>query len=142
MKRAMVVLGIVLAGCAVERANLAERAQSELVGMTKVDLLSCAGVPARSAKEGGIEVLTYDGGGDVITAGGTVGAYNGVHNAYGSNGTFGGVNVSRGRRLYCEATFVIQDGKVAKVSYSGQTGGLLTKGEQCAFIVENCVKPQ
>ena len=28
-----------------------------------------------------------------------------------------------------------------KLLYTGRTGGILTKGEQCAFVVENCVSP-
>ena len=43
-------------------------------------------------------------------------------------------------RRYCEATFVLKDGMVQQVNYQGRTGGLLTKGEQCGFIVENCVQ--
>ena len=42
-----------------ERAELAERAKTELIGMSKVDLLTCAGVPERSVIEGEIEFLSY-----------------------------------------------------------------------------------
>lgn len=37
-------------------------------------------------------------------------------------------------------TFVIDEDKVIKVNYAGRTGGYATAGEQCAFVVQNCVK--
>ncbi len=45
------------------------------------------------------------------------------------------------QRRYCEVTFVLDNGVVKKVNYQGRTGGLISKGEQCAFVVENCVRP-
>lgn len=122
-------LCLVLAGCAVQRAQEASRAQSELIGMSKVDLLSCAGVPARQAQAGDIEFLTYEGGGDSSAAS--------VATAVSTS-----VAVVAGKRLhrYCEATFALKNGTVQRVTYQGRTGGLLTPGEQCAFIVEGCLK--
>jgi len=35
---------------------------------------------------------------------------------------------------------VLRDGIVEKVNYTGRTGGYATQGEQCAFVVENCVR--
>jgi len=55
-----------------------------------------------------------------------------------SNSTGGGA-VSIKRR-YCEVTFVLQNNIVQKVNYSGRTGGLITEGEQCAFVIDNCVQ--
>jgi len=46
------------------RANVAERGKVELVGKSKIDILSCAGAPARSEKVENMEFLTYYGGGD------------------------------------------------------------------------------
>ena len=108
-----------LFGCATasqNRAELAQRAQSELVGMSKTDLLSCAGAPLRSEKAGEVEVLTYVGGGDLV----------------------GGPDFAQ--RRYCEVSFVMRMGRVDKINYAGRTGGLITKGEQCAFVVENCMR--
>ena len=42
-----------------ERAELAERAKTELVGLSKIELLICAGVPVRTATEGGLEFMSY-----------------------------------------------------------------------------------
>lgn len=51
-----------------------------------------------------------------------------------------GVPVEQEKIDYCEATFTLKDGIVKKITYHGRTGGLLTKDEQCAFIIENCLK--
>ena len=34
------------------------------------------------------------------------------------------------------------EGKVKAINYNGPTGGILTTGEQRAYALENCVKPQ
>ena len=44
------------------RAELALQAKTDLVGLAKVDLLTCAGVPERSATEGELEFLSYSSG--------------------------------------------------------------------------------
>jgi hypothetical protein len=119
---------VALLGCAShQRAAVAERARSEMVGMSKADLLACTGAPLRTASADDIEVLTYAGGGDGTSAA--------VANTSGSATTAAGVS----HRHYCEVSFVLKGGVVARVNYAGRTGGLLTKGEQCAFVVENCV---
>jgi hypothetical protein len=35
---------------------------------------------------------------------------------------------------------VMTAGRVSSVNYVGDTGGLITQGEQCAFAVQNCVR--
>jgi hypothetical protein len=118
-----------VAGCAIQRAEIASRAQIELVGMSKKDLLLCAGAPLREERAEDLEFLTFAGGGDSV--GSAVATSTSPNTA---------MAVSKSAHRYCEATFVLKNGMVQKVNYQGRTGGLLTKGEQCAFIVENCVK--
>lgn len=125
-----IVLIISIAGCTFQRASLATRAQTELVGMAKKELLFCAGVPIRQERIDDLEFLTYSGGGDSV----------GVAVATSTSPSTAMATGKRTRR-YCEATFILKDGIVQKVNYQGRTGGLLTKGEQCSFIVENCLKP-
>ncbi len=125
----IVLCGLALCGCAVQqRAEVAGRAQTEMVGMSKKDLFLCAGVPVRQERVEDLEFLSYAGGGDNV--GGAVAMNTSSNTA---------VAVGRSNRRYCEATFVLKDNVVQKVNYQGRTGGVLTKGEQCAFIVENCV---
>ena len=124
-----VVLVVSFSGCIYQRAGLASRAKTELVGMSKIELLSCAGVPVRQERMDNLEFLTYsvdeDGVGAAV-----------------ATSTSPSTAIATGKRtyLYCDVTFVLKDGVVQKVNYQGRTGGLLTKGEQCAFIVENCLK--
>lgn len=107
---AVLILSLVVAGCSVQRAYVAQKARSSLVGITKSELLSCAGAPARSGSTEDMEVLTYVGDG-------------------GSTGA-----------LPCEVSFVLTNERVTKINYAGRTGGLLTKGEQCAVVVESCMQ--
>jgi len=122
-------VALLVAGCTFQRAAISSRAQIELVGMSKIELLSCAGVPIRQEQMDNIEFLTYSSGGDSV---GTAVA----------TSTSPSTAIATGKRThrYCEVTFVLNNGVVQKVNYQGRTGGLLTKGEQCAFIVENCLK--
>jgi hypothetical protein len=124
-----VVLVVSFSGCIFQRAIIASRAQTELVGMSKIELLSCAGLPVRQERMDDLEFLTYSGGVDILGA--EVDTY-----------TSPSTDTATGKRtyLYCDVTFVLKDGVVQKVNYKGRTGGLLTKGEQCAFVVENCLK--
>jgi len=109
-------------GCTIQRAIVASNAKTELIGMSKMDLFLCAGTPQRQEKVDDMEFLTYTSGGD--STGGAV-----------SNGS---IIIAKRTHRYCEVTFALKDSKIVKVNYQGRTGGLLTSGEQCAFVVENC----
>jgi hypothetical protein len=113
--RTIVVLLLVIftvAACShgrrADRAELAERAKTELVGLSKIELLTCAGVPVRSTTEGELEFMSYGA------------------SSYGWGGA-------------CVVTFVLQDGVVKTISYSGRTGRRSQNGEQCAYAVANCL---
>lgn len=111
-------LALVSAACSTfQRAESARRAETELVGISAAQLLSCAGAPNRQATSGGVEVLTY-----------VVQTQAGIHEGTG------------GRTSFCEATFVVEGGRVTRVSYRDESGGLLTKGEHCGYIVQNCLQ--
>jgi len=122
IKKILIILAIILAlctftsGCAVhKRMKMAENAKSELIGLSKTDLLSCAGVPMRSETINDMEFLTYV-----------------------SDAT--GIGFFHRSKRYCEVTFTLRNGVVEKVSYAGNTGGRFTKGEQCAYALEPCLK--
>ena len=120
MMRLIVALALIHAVAACSsfgRADLANRAQTELVGLSTEQLLACAGAPDRRAMSGETEVLTY-----------------GVRTQTQAS------KDHPGSTRFCEATFVIRDGRVSKVSYRGKTGGWLTSGEQCGYVVQNCVQ--
>src|SRR5438552_2789442 len=103
--RAFLGLVVALSGCAAnQRADLARRAQIDLVGYTKAQILACAGAPVRSDRSEDIEVITYFGGGDSTGA------------AVGVSPSSVGVGVVGTKRRYCEVTFVLRGGIVEKVN--------------------------
>jgi hypothetical protein len=42
----------------------------------------------------------------------------------------------------CVVTFVLKDGAVETINYSGRTGRHSQNGEQCAYAVTNCLGPE
>ena len=127
-----------LAACASNNDDIeiAQRAQTQLVGMPKAQLLSCAGVPARQAVADGSEYYTYserpsyasDGPNVSLGLGGATGEGIGL-------GLGIGVPVfsSRGTQG-CDATFVLRGGVVQQVSYPA--GASL---DACGAVVSNCM---
>jgi hypothetical protein len=114
----ILTLCVFISGCAVhKRMEIAESAKTELVGLSKKDLLSCAGVPTRSDKVDDMEFLTY-----------------------GSDAT--GIGFFHRSKRYCEVTFTLKNGVVEKVSYSGNTGGRFTEDEQCAYVIKSCMNEE
>ena len=110
-----------LAACAFQRMQTAEVAQSRLVGMSKERILSCMGPPLHKAVEGQSEVWSY------------VSEIDRTRVSYGSGWAVG-------TRRSCSVNVVMTDGRVGQVNYSGPTGGLLSRGAQCAFAVQSCVQ--
>jgi len=115
-----------LSGCKYNRVKAAQAAKTELIGMSKNELLSCAGVPDKAASSNGVEFLSYRSGGETNYSANTF---------YGYNTT----TLINSSHRFCDITITLKNDKVQRVSYSGKTGGLLTQGEQCAYVLENCV---
>jgi hypothetical protein len=55
----IVVLGAALSGCAFQRAQIAQDAQANMIGMPKEQVLACMGPPVNKATEGKTEVWAY-----------------------------------------------------------------------------------
>jgi outer membrane protein assembly factor BamE (lipoprotein component of BamABCDE complex) len=123
----IVALGAALAGCAIQRAQVAQDARVQMVGMSKEQVLVCTGPPASKATEGHTEVWGYNSGDGKVVASGSV-----------SGGSFSGVSSSR----FCRINLIFTGAAVATVNYQGPTGGVITAGEQCAYAVDACVKPR
>jgi hypothetical protein len=65
MKTQVVLVAVcclVVAGCAVQRAMVAQDAQGKLVGLSKEQVLACMGPPANRMAEGATEVWSYASG--------------------------------------------------------------------------------
>jgi outer membrane protein assembly factor BamE (lipoprotein component of BamABCDE complex) len=114
-----------LAACAIQRAQVANDAQSQMIGLTKEQVLACMGPPVNKATEGTTEVWSYASGNgqtDVALAGGR------------------GWASGSSSQKYCTVNVTMAGGRVSRLNYVGPTGGLLTPGEQCAFALQNCVQ--
>jgi outer membrane protein assembly factor BamE (lipoprotein component of BamABCDE complex) len=118
---------ILLSACAIQRAQEAQDARVQMVGLSKEQVLACMGPPINKAAEGHTEVWTYNSGNGTTISGGSV-----------AGGSFSATSSSR----FCTVNVVMTKGQVATLNYTGPTGGLLTAGEQCAFAVDACVKPR
>jgi hypothetical protein len=118
-------LCVALGGCAIQRAQIAQDARAQMVGLSKEQVLTCMGPPANKAAEGATEVWGYASG-------------NGMTVASASYDRYGGTAVASSR--FCNINIVMASGRVTTVNYQGPTGGLLTAGEQCAYAVDACVK--
>ena len=69
----MRILGIValcaaLAGCAFQRAEIAQDARTQMVGFSKEQVLACMGPPANKAAEGATEVWGFASGNGMTVA--------------------------------------------------------------------------
>lgn len=144
-----------LAGCSLERAQTAAAAQTQMIGLSKGEVLACMGIPAAKAVEGATEVWSYETGNgrtDSVSNGysNTNAAVTGAAQAtrignsvYATGAAAGSSQTSSfgfgsTRRRSCTVSIVMTNGSVSRVNYSGPTGGVLTKGEQCAYAVQNC----
>jgi hypothetical protein len=123
----IVALAVAVSGCAIQRAQIAQDARVQMVGMSKEQVLVCMGPQASKAAEGQTDVWSYNSGDGTTIASGSV-----------SQGSFSGVS----SRRFCQINVVMSGGAVSAVNYQGPTGGLITAGEQCAYAVDACVKPR
>ncbi len=133
-----------LAACASNpRSDLAELAQTALIGLPRSELLACAGVPPRSRVEGDREFWTY--GSERLYAQPGPGLGIGV-GLFGGSGNFGygiGLPLYGGRgdlsSSYCEATFTLENDRVTRINYAGIAGYGQTRYSQCYYIVQSCL---
>ncbi|QQR69194.1 MAG: hypothetical protein IPI58_00460 [Alphaproteobacteria bacterium] len=136
---------VLLIGCSVQRSRMAEQAQTDLVGMSKKQILSCMGVPTQKAREDDVEIWVYSSGNGRVDAFAAGQSYGQATATVGGpqisvNGSASTFASSAASRRFCVVNVVMQKEIVSAINYSGPTGGMLTKGEQCAYAVENCLK--
>ena len=127
-----------LAACASDSPNagVAERAQAQLVGLPKAQLLTCAGEPTRQAVVDGSEYYTYSKRPDYTSDGPNASLAVGAATGEGIGLALGiGVPAFSTQGVQgCDATFVLRGGVVRQVSYP--MGANL---EDCGPIVAACM---
>ena len=136
-------LAVVLCSCGgkIERAGIAAQAQTSLVGMTSEQILACMGIPAQKSSEGQTEVWAYNSGNNErVVAGVTTANAQGTSNGNSANATGVGTTIATAHSRYCVVNVVLRGSVVQAVNYAGPTGGLISKDEQCAYVVKNCIK--
>jgi len=124
-----VLLLSLAAGCTWGRSQDAKEARTKLVGMSRSEIVACAGKPKTAIRDGNREYLAYFAGSpdyDLVL---------GVkpNEIQKITGTAKATN--------CKVRFMLRDGNVESVSYSGNTGGILTRDSACAAIVRRCLPP-
>ena len=122
---ACAVFPLLVAGCDTIDSHTARNAQTELVGLSRQQLYSCAGVPNRTMSVSHMEYDTYDY--QPYTAGGlsaTLPLIGGI--SFGASGN-------------CHATAKLQNDLVTEIDYAGDTGSLLGHVANCASIVSHCL---
>lgn len=121
----LLLVAAALAGCSVQRSNHAQRAQTDLVGLSKAQLFRCAGLPDRQERVGDDEFLAYDN--DLLTSGGITIPIIG-----------GGVNFFDSK--YCHATVVMRQGRLQALHYAGNASSPLAELDQCGYIIDTCIE--
>jgi PDZ domain len=126
------------------RASAGSHRSAEInVGMSKQQVLSCMGPPANSAQIGDTEVWTYNSGNgrtDTFGSVSMIGTPQPVIGGFVSPGPMVGTMSATTTSRFCTVNVVMRGERVTKINYSGPTGGLLTKDEQCAFAIDNCAR--
>ena len=117
---AMAAAACLLSGCAVQRAQQANDAQTKMVGMSKEQVLACMGPPANRATEGATEVWSYNSGNNQTTVS-TFGSANTSASVYGDRNfasgqattTSSGFGVAQSR--YCTVNVTLVNGQVSRM---------------------------
>jgi hypothetical protein len=129
---AVFVSAALLSGCAdsLRRDDDAAKAKTRMIGMSRVEVLSCMGPPKKKAHEDTVEVWSYLSTDDTGTSRG-----NGYKptplNFWGSSH----------EKSFCTVNVVMKDGVVTAIHYLGPTKtSFYNDNDQCGFAVAACVE--
>ena len=112
---------VMLSSC----SEIATHARTELIGMSRSDLISCAGVPDKSVSLPDREVLQYEQNQQ-------------VQGPLDIKGPMS-LELSLGGKGTCHAVVTLRNGVVSGVGYTGPSGTLLGPYAACVPIVRGCV---
>lgn len=102
------------------------RARHDMLGLSRADLVACAGVPDMREERDGQEVLTYRQDQQVQGPLDLKGPLS-LELSIGGHGT-------------CRASVAIREGRVVRVTYSGPSATLEGRDGACAGVVRGCVR--
>ncbi|NHN93909.1 hypothetical protein GVI59_18655 [Acetobacter sicerae] len=102
------------------------RARHDMLGLSRADLVACAGVPDMDEVRDGQEVLTYRQDQQVQGPLDLKGPLS-LELSIGGHGT-------------CRASVAVREGHVVRVTYSGPSATLEGRDGACAGVVRGCVK--
>jgi hypothetical protein len=134
------VLVVVLASCMSERVQLATAAQTRMVGLTKAELLACAGPPHAATSQGDLEILSFDVGEPAEPGTPAAPPPAAAARAAGPGQTGASAFHLGLRQKHCVARVTVVDDRVRRVSYVSSAGLPVTDLERCAGLVEACVR--
>ena len=129
---AIIAASIALVACnQFENQKRAERAQTELIGMSRSEIMECAGRPDRTIAGGSTEMLVY--------------LYGEQRRMVGEPDPQSAVPQTAppiaSSTPWSEATITLENSRVTNVRYRGQTGGLITGSQNvCGEIVYHCLR--
>lgn len=103
------------------------------------------GPPASKAAEGSTEVWSYNSGNNqttvnTISTANTNASVSGNRNFESGQASTTSTGFGTASSRFCTVNVTMTNGSVSRMNYVGPTGGLLTQGEQCAFVVQNCLQ--
>lgn len=127
----IVLLPLALAACASPLADRAERARTQMLGMSMDQLQACAGQPTATNRENGTEIWSY---------------FRETSRSAAAISDVGYTPTNRGETSYdyfryCEAVFLFQQGRVREIDFRGRTSTGRQTLEPCGAIVQRCVTP-
>ena len=123
MIKYMLVAGLLLT-CSC--STIATHARTELIGMPRSDLISCAGVPDKSVTLPDREVLQFEQNQQ-------------VQGPLDIKGPMS-LELSLSGKGTCHAVVTLKEGVVSGVGYTGPSGTLLGPYAACVPIVRGCVR--
>jgi hypothetical protein len=119
-------LAVSSSGCAYENTLMAARAKTSLVGRSELELETCLGLPDKEATKGKTTLLSYNAT-SARTVNLSIPIVNGV-----------GMSIVG----YCRATFRLENGRVAGVSYTGDGNPFEGRNSACGALMRACLSPR
>lgn len=135
---------VCLLGCALQRAQDASNAKTQMVGMTKEQVFACMGPPTKKSSEGNTEIWSYNSGNGRVDSLKTASAFGDATattngNTTNASGDAFALGTGFSERRFCVVNVVLNNKQVSAVNFVGPSGGLFTQGEQCGYAIANCV---